>query len=90
MLRKYLLPALALIGFLYTVYSVKSGPDAPPIQSPVVAPSQSPFSSFIFGAGIIEANTENIAVGAPVAGIVAKVDVKVGARVRSARVSNII
>jgi multidrug resistance efflux pump len=83
MFRKYLLPALAVVGFLYAVYSVKSTNEAPPVQPPVVAPSQSPFSTFIFGAGVIEANTENIAVGAPVAGIVTKVSVKVGARVRA-------
>jgi len=82
MFRKYLLPVLAVTGFLYAIYSVKTGHDTLPIQAPQIAPSQSPFSSFIFGAGVIEANTENIAVGPPVPGIVAKVDVKVGASVR--------
>ncbi len=82
MFRKYVLPILAVMGFLYAVYSVKTGNRAPPIQAPVVAPSQSPFSVFIFGTGVIEAHTEDIAVGAPVVGIVNKVSVKVGARVR--------
>jgi multidrug efflux pump subunit AcrA (membrane-fusion protein) len=83
MFRKYFLPALAVIGFLYAVYSVKNTNEAPPVAPPPVAPSASPFSTFIFGAGIIEANTENIVIGAPVAGIVTAVPVKVGARVRA-------
>ena len=83
MFRKYLLPLLAVIGFLYAVYSVKTGHEVPPIQPPKVTPSQSPFASFIFGTGIIEANTENISVGAPVSGIVTQVAVKVGARVQA-------
>ena len=36
----------------------------------VAQPAKPPFSSYVAGAGIIEASSENIAVGSPVGGIV--------------------
>ncbi|MES2200187.1 MAG: secretion protein HlyD [Chlamydiota bacterium] len=65
MFRKWLLPLLALIGAIIAVYVVfwsqKQVP-SPPILYP--APT-SPYSSAVYGAGMIEASTENIAIGTP-------------------------
>lgn len=49
---------------------------------PFIAPAQSPYPTFVAGAGIVEATTENIAIGTPIAGIVADINVQVGSRVR--------
>ncbi len=65
MLRKYLLPALAVIGALIALgvvfWSQRTTPP-PPILFP---PPQSPYSYFIAGAGIIEASSQNISIGTP-------------------------
>lgn len=65
MFRKWFLPALAILGAIIAVYIVfwsqKKVP-SPPILYPA---SKSPYSSAVYGAGIIEASTENIAIGTP-------------------------
>ncbi len=83
MIRKYLLPVLAAAGALFAVFSVMSARKPAPVPPPVVQPAQAPFKSYIAGAGIIEASTENIAVGTNLPGIVTKVFVKVGSRVKA-------
>lgn len=81
MLRKYLLPVIALVGFLYAVQTVLKQ-SQPVIAAPPVAPAaQSSYQDFVAGAGIVEANTENIAVGTPVPGVVTEMLVQVGAKV---------
>jgi multidrug efflux pump subunit AcrA (membrane-fusion protein) len=47
----------------------------------VAEPAQAPYKTFVVGAGLLEASTENISVGTPVSGVVAHVFVTVGARV---------
>src|SRR5260370_29809616 len=43
---------------------------------PVVQSAKAPFTSYIFGPGIVEAKTENIAIGTPVSGIVTAIYVR--------------
>ena len=81
MIRKYLLPILALLGVAVIIVAIvlDNSPKesaAPPIQWPEV-----PFSAYVFGAGIVEASAGNIAIGTPVAGIVAAVYVQWGDQV---------
>ena len=83
MTRKYLFPALALLGVAAAVAMVHQGNRTPPTEKPVFQPAEAPFSSYIFGPGIIEASTENIAIGTPVSGIVTAIYVKWGEQVRS-------
>lgn len=65
MFRKWVLPFIALLGASIAVYVVFWS------QKKVVAPpilyqaSKSPYPSAVYGAGMIEASTENIAIGAP-------------------------
>jgi len=83
MIIKYLLPVLALLGFAFAVHTVAQGAKPVVPAKPVAEPARSPFGSVIAGAGIVEARTQNIAVGTPVAGVVAAVDVAVGDRVEA-------
>ncbi|MEI6085358.1 MAG: HlyD family efflux transporter periplasmic adaptor subunit [Verrucomicrobiota bacterium] len=78
MIRKYLIPVLAAAGLTFAIWKVAQGSKAAPVAQPVVAPAAAPYRSFVAGAGIIEANSENIAIGTPIAGIVAAVNVRVG------------
>jgi HlyD family secretion protein len=83
MIRKYILPVLAIVGVGITVLMVMEGNRTPPVAQPVVESAKAPFVSYIFGPGIVEASTENIAIGTPVSGIVTAVYVKWGDRVRT-------
>jgi multidrug efflux pump subunit AcrA (membrane-fusion protein) len=81
MIRKYLLPVLALLGVTAAVVMVKEGNRTPSATKPVFQPAEAPFSSYIFGPGIVEASTENIAIGTPVSGIVKTIYVTWGEQV---------
>lgn len=83
MIRKYVLPVVALAGAIFAILSVIAGSKPAPVAQPVVQPAQAPFKSYIAGSGLIEASTENIAVGTPVPGIITGVSVKVGAKVKA-------
>ena len=83
MIRKYLLPALALLGVAAAVAMVHQGNRTPAKGKPLFQPAEAPFSSYIFGPGIVEASTENIAIGTPVSGIVTTIYVKWGEQVKS-------
>ena len=82
MIRKYLLPLLALIGIVIAIVAVFIDNRRVPTLPPVVQSPQSPFTSYIAGTGIIEASSGNISVGTPVSGIVTSIFVKEGDRVK--------
>ena len=83
MIRKYFLPILALAGVLFAVNVVIKGSKTPPPAVPVAEPPVAPYQTFVAGSGIIEANTENIAVGTQVAGVVTKINVAIGSHVQA-------
>jgi HlyD family secretion protein len=83
MIRKYVLPVSALIGIAIAVLMVIKGNETPPASKPAIQSLKAPYPSYIFGPGIVEASTENIAIGTPVSGIVTTVYVKWGDRVRT-------
>jgi HlyD family secretion protein len=79
---KYGLPILALSGFAFASWRVAQAARPLPPARPAAEPATAPFESKIAGAGIVEARSQNIAIGAAVSGLVASVEVQVGARVR--------
>lgn len=81
MILKYALPLLAVLGFAFAVRTVAQGSKPIVPAKPVAEPARSPYGNVIAGAGIVEARSQNIAVGTPVAGVVVAVDVAVGDRV---------
>jgi multidrug efflux pump subunit AcrA (membrane-fusion protein) len=80
---KYTLPILAAAGFIFASYTVVSSNKPIPVAPAVAAPASSPFKSFIAGSGIVEAKSQNIAIGTPLSGIVKTVAVKVGDKVKA-------
>jgi multidrug resistance efflux pump len=78
MIRKYVLPLVAILGIFLAVVSVRASGRKTPTTAPVADPPRAPFASYVAGAGLVEASTENIAIGTPVAGVVSRVLVKVG------------
>ena len=83
MIRKYLLPVLAVAGLVFAIWMMKQAAKPIPAGKPVSDPPRSPFANKISGSGIIEASTRNISVGSHVPGIVAKVFVSVGKRAKA-------
>jgi HlyD family secretion protein len=65
MLRKYLLPGIAVVGALLALLVVFWSQKEEPVAPIPFAPSKSPYEHAIYGSGIIEASTENIAIGVP-------------------------
>jgi len=82
MIRKYLLPILALIGLLLAVTMVLIGNRQSPISEPAVQSPKLPFARYVAGAGIIEASTGNIVVGTPLSGVVVELYVHEGSEVK--------
>jgi HlyD family secretion protein len=82
MLPKYTLPVLAVAGFLFGVFMVVTSNKPTPVAQAAAEPATSPYASFIAGAGIVEAKSENIAIGTHLPGIVKSVHIKVGDRVK--------
>src|SRR5260370_24973229 len=76
MIGKYILPVLAIIGVGVAVVMVIQGSRTQPVAEPLVQSAKAPFTSYIFAPGIVEARTENIAIGTPVSGIVTAIYVK--------------
>jgi multidrug resistance efflux pump len=77
-LTQYVLPlaALAMLGFAgWFVAKTRPVVKNPP---PPIEPARSPYADTLAAAGIVEAQTENIAVGSATPGVVVQVLVKVG------------
>jgi HlyD family secretion protein len=83
MIRKYVLSALALVGVGLGIFAaVRSARTLAPTPMVSDAPAP-PYQTFVAGAGLVEANTENIAIGTQIAGIVSKIYVQIGSQVKA-------
>jgi multidrug resistance efflux pump len=86
MFRKYLLPLLALGLLVFAIVHVVMAHQKLPTLPPPRDPPRTSFERSVAGAGIVEAETENIAIGSALPGVVMEVYVpveKVGQRVRA-------
>src|ERR1700722_8334118 len=83
MIRKYWLPLLAVVGVGAAIFMVIRGNRTVSVVQPIVQSAQTPFASTIFGPGIVEASSENIAIGTAVSGIVTAIYVQWGDRVKA-------
>jgi HlyD family secretion protein len=81
MIRKFLLPILAVCGIALAIYTVKASQKDLPPAPPVAPPPTSAFGAQIAGAGLVEAESENIAIGTDVPGTVVNIAVNIGDKV---------
>jgi len=86
MLRKLILPLLSLAGIVLAFYTVAQGERPTPVAPPAAEPALAPYRSTIAGSGIVEASSQNIAIGTPLPGIVAEVLVRQNQSVRAGEV----
>jgi len=85
MFRKYLLPLIALGLLVFAVVHVVTAQQEKPNLEPPREPARASFAHSVAGSGIVEAQTENIAIGSALPGVVMEVYVpveKVGQRVQ--------
>lgn len=83
MIGKHVLPILAVVGLVAAAFETFTGEHRYVYSAPVARSAEAPFTSNVAGTGIVEASTENIAIGTPVSGVVASVLVKPGNHVRA-------
>ena len=83
MIRKYLIPILAAAGIGFGIATVVKGNKVNPPAPPVAEPAKTPYQTFVAGSGIVEASTENIAIGTEIAGLVSKIYVQIGSHVKA-------
>jgi multidrug resistance efflux pump len=82
---RYVLPAIAAAGLIFSVLYVRRSGQADTPTTPVVhnaATPDRPFENTVAGAGVVEPQSENISIGSPTPGIVAEVPVVVGQKVK--------
>lgn len=82
MFRKYLLPLFGAAMLVFAIYHAVRANQTPRHAEPLTEPARSPFRTAIAGTGLVEPQTENIAIGSHHSGVVDQVMVKVGDPVR--------
>jgi multidrug efflux pump subunit AcrA (membrane-fusion protein) len=70
---KLVLPLFAVGMLVFAVYHVVQAQQKPPKPPPPVEPARTPFGRTVAGAGIVEARSQNIAIGSALPGVVLKV-----------------
>lgn len=77
-LRSTVIPALAVAGVCLAVYTaMQQNKPVTPAQ-PVARPASPPYADRLAGAGLVEASTQNIAIGTQISGVVSAVMVRAG------------
>jgi multidrug resistance efflux pump len=82
-LTAYVLPLVAGGLLIFAVVFVRGQGQTAEPGKPATAPPHTPFAHTVAGAGLVEAETENIAIGSPTPGVVVEVFVKVGVQVKA-------
>jgi len=78
MMVKYLLPGVAIAMLAFGGYHVLSSQPKVEKLAPPAQPARSPFNGTVAAAGLVEARSENIAIGAAIPGVVLEVNVPSG------------
>lgn len=81
-MKRFILPAIGLLAALWATLSIARTTPRHERTDPPGAPPISAFSDRVAAVGLVEASTENIAIGTPLSGVVRKVFVTVGETVK--------
>ena len=73
---------LAIAGIVGVVLMVNKLRAKPPTPPPLVEPARSPYANSVAATGLIEATRENVKLGAPKGGLIQKIFVQVGSKVK--------
>jgi HlyD family secretion protein len=83
LLTKFGLPLMAVGLIVFAVSYLTRMGDRVPEMPPPVQPARNPFPNTVAGAGMVEPQTENISMGAPMPGVVVEVMARVGDKVQA-------
>jgi multidrug efflux pump subunit AcrA (membrane-fusion protein) len=82
-MKRVLLPIIGILAALWAAYSVARTRPRWQKTNPPSPPPVSEFRKTVAAVGLVEANSENIAIGTPLAGVVDRVFVRVGESVKA-------
>src|SRR5260370_33948634 len=74
---QFVLPLIGVIMLVFALYHVVKAQQTLPEAQPPVEPARAPYGQGVAGAGIVEAETENIAIGSGLPGVVLEMFVPV-------------
>ncbi|HMF46392.1 MAG TPA: efflux RND transporter periplasmic adaptor subunit [Candidatus Udaeobacter sp.] len=80
--RGFVLPIIALAALIFGVISVVRSQPRREVTTPPSPPPVSSYAQTVAAVGLVETSTENIVVGTEIAGVVTKIYVDVGSRVK--------
>jgi len=81
-MKRFVLPVIGIVAALWAAYSVARTTPRRHATNPPAAAPVSEFSKTVAAVGLIEASSENIAIGTPLPGVVTRVFVSVGQSVK--------
>lgn len=73
---------IALAGIVFTAWILLSANGKEPMPTPISEPPRSPYDQTVAASGIIEAVNENVRIAPPVAGLITKIFVAVGDKIK--------
>lgn len=86
MIRKWILPIIALVGIAIAIFMIFFATKKEVVPKPAAFPAQVPFENFVAGVGMIEAASENIRIGVAFPDLIAKVNVQAGDVVKKGKI----
>jgi len=82
-MKRLLLPALGVVAALWATYSIARTTPRRTATDPPAPPPVSEYADRVAAVGLVEASSENVSIGTPLAGVVARVFVTAGQPVRA-------
>ena len=81
-MKRFILPIIGLMAAFWATFSIARTAPHRERTDPPVAPPVSAFAHRVAAVGLVEASTENISIGTPLAGVVTRVLVTAGQTVK--------
>ncbi len=81
MFRKLILPLIAVIGIIFSIFMIFRGLQRPPEQPILFPPPSSPYKHYVAGEGIIESHNKNVELGVAYPDLIWNRYVEVGQKV---------
>jgi len=81
--KGFVLPVVALAALIFGVISIVQSQPRREVTTPPSPPPVSSYAQTVAAVGLVETSTENISVGTEIAGVITKISVDVGSRVKA-------
>ncbi|WP_019557456.1 efflux RND transporter periplasmic adaptor subunit [Thiomicrorhabdus arctica] len=73
---------ISLVGLIIGIFSIYFSNRSAPLQTQPILKTEPPYESYAYGAGVIELESTNIPIGTAIQGIVTKLYIKVGQKIK--------